>query len=83
MMSSNTNPKTWQEAMGAADVAQWIEGLEEEMASLRAHNMFVMNHTFPYHLTTHTQPPTPHFDFRINSHLSIQFQFDFDSLPNL
>ena len=42
MMSSNTDPKTWREAMDAADTAQWIEGLEEEMASLRAHNVFTL-----------------------------------------
>ena len=51
MMSSNTNPKTWQEAMDAADAAQWIEGLEEEMASLRTHNVFTL-------VPRHTVPPS-------------------------
>ena len=68
MMSSNTDPKTWREAMDAADAAQWIEGLEEEMASLRAHNMFTL-------VPRHAVPPgcqiiksRPHCHRKHNEH---------------
>ena len=42
MLSSDTDPKTWREAMAADDAPDWIEGLKEEMASLRAHNVFTL-----------------------------------------
>jgi len=49
MLSSDTDPKTWREAMAADDAPDWIEGLKEEMASLRAHNVFTLvpRHSIP------------------------------------
>ena len=49
MMSSDTDPKTWREAMAAEDALEWIEGLEEEMDSLRAHKIFMLipRHSIP------------------------------------
>ena len=54
--------------MDAADMAQWIEGLEEEMASLRAHNVFTL-------VPRHSVPPgrriiksRPHCHQKHNEH---------------
>src|SRR5882672_6449199 len=42
MLSSDMDPKSWKKAMAAYDVTEWIEGLREEMVSLRAHNVFTL-----------------------------------------
>ena len=42
MLSSNTDPKSWKEAMSSHDAAKWAEGLREEMASLWAHDIFTL-----------------------------------------
>jgi len=42
MLSSNTDPKSWKEAMTMYDAAEWTEGLREEMVSLQAHNVFTL-----------------------------------------
>jgi len=34
MLSSDTDPKSWKEAIASYDVAEWIKGLKEEMDSL-------------------------------------------------
>src|SRR5882724_5571937 len=49
MLSSDTGPKTWREAMAAEDAPEWIEGLEEGMDSIRAHNVFTLipRHSVP------------------------------------
>ena len=49
MLSSDTDPKTWREAMDLDDTLEWIEGLIEEMESLRAHYVFTLvpRHSIP------------------------------------
>jgi len=42
MLSSDMDPKLWKEAMALYDVADWTEGLREEMTSLQAHDLFTL-----------------------------------------
>jgi len=39
VLSSDTDPKLWKEAMASYDATEWIEGLRDEMTSLQAHNV--------------------------------------------
>jgi len=42
MLSLEMDPKSWKEAMASYDVAEWAEGLKEEMDSLQAHKVFTL-----------------------------------------
>jgi len=42
MLSCDMDPKLWKEAMASYDAAEWVEGLKEEMDSLRAHDVFTL-----------------------------------------
>ena len=42
MLSCDTDPKLWKEAMASYDTAEWAEGLKEEIDSLQAHEVFTL-----------------------------------------
>ena len=42
MLSYDMDPKLWKEVMAAYDAAEWMEGLKEEMESLRTHDVFTL-----------------------------------------
>jgi len=42
ILSCDTDPKLWKEAMASYNAAEWEEGLKEEMDSLWAHEVFTL-----------------------------------------
>jgi hypothetical protein len=40
LATANDNPRTYKEAMESEDAAEWEKGYDNEMASLKAHNIW-------------------------------------------